>query len=266
MGDFSMLIARYNASLPTLTDGHVVGLQVDVNGRLLVQADVSVLIDAMGLNGAGDTSNIMVVGTEDGTGTGTKHVLKVASDGQLITKIGDGSEFFQVAEVGDAPKKGIQALAYKDSTGNLVLPQLNAAGEIKVSTTAGATGTEAYNATDDLAAAGDGLVVITAAATPFVTAYTKAVPAGNTLYIYGYEWCCDQNADAQLITDDGTDVKVYKRSLNSSAVPTVGFMWSENARIEIVGSATMNVKLQIKKRSATGGNANGSASVHSRLV
>lgn len=46
--------------------------------------------------------------------------------GQALTK----------AQVGDAPgtKNGVMALAFKDSTGNLVLPQLTASGKLPVST------------------------------------------------------------------------------------------------------------------------------------
>ena len=147
--------------------------------------------------------------------------------------------------------------------------QVNAIGRLKVDAVVSSDfvkGAPSYNATDDLAAAGDGLVTIVAALTPFADACSISVGAGQKLYIYGYEWCCDQNADARIVSDDGSDVKVYKRSLNSSSQPTVGFSFSEGGRIEIDGSATMTVKLQIKKRSTPGGNANGSGSLHARLV
>ena len=363
MNDFGLLIAKYSSSLPTLVDGQMSSLQVDTNGRLLVQADVSVIIDALGLNGAADNSNIIIVGTEDGTGTGTKHAVRVTSNGTVVTevsntvtvqatnldirdlvfatdkvdvsgsnvtvsatdldirdlshlqdsvkvgdgveflainadgsinitdnggsitvdasdldirdlshtqdsiKIGDGSEFFQVAEEGDAPKKGIQALSFKDSAGNLVLPQLNAAGEVKVAASIGAPGSEAYAATDALAAGGDGLVTITAAGTPWVTAASMAVGAGQTMYLYGYEWSCDANADCRIISDDGTNIVVYKRSFNSSSMPTIVSMFGgESARIEIPGSATMNVRIQIRKRAAAGGDAVGFGSMHTRII
>ena len=80
-----------------------------------------------------------------------------------------------------------------------------------------------------------------------------------------WQWACDQNADARIVTDDGTDIVVYKRALNSSAVPTYPEQFSEGGRIEIAGAALMEIKLQIKKRTAIGGNASGTGSMHIRV-
>jgi hypothetical protein len=140
--------------------------------------------------------------------------------------------------------------------------QVTANGRLKVDA-AQVPGAEQYSVTDALAAAGDGLATITAAATPWVTVASYAHTSG-VAYLYGYQWSCDQNGDARIVTDDGADVIVYKRSLNASSAPTWAEHFSESGRIEIPGSAGLEIRLQIKKRSATGGNAQGTGSLHIR--
>jgi hypothetical protein len=404
LSDFSLLVAKYNSSLPTLSDGQANSLQVDVNGRLLVQADVTVLIDFLGLNGAANSANILIVGTEDGTGGGTAHAVRLASDGAVMIndnggsitvdasnldirdlvfatdkvdvsgssnvavtdgggsltvdasdldirdlshsqdsiKVGDGTDFLAVNTDGsinitdnggsltvDAVNLDIRDLAFStdkvDVSGSVVAldaPTLaalesitvqngagaaavniqdggnsitvdasdldirdlshsqdsvkigdgtdflavNADGSINVQATVSFAGSEEYAATDALAAGADGLVTITAAATPWIDAATIAVGAGQILHLYGFDWTCDQNANARLISDDGVDIIVYKHSLNSSAMPDQFKYWGEAGRIEIAGAAGKSVKLQIKKRSTTGGNAQSFGSLHARLV
>lgn len=169
--------------------------------------------------------------------------------------------------------KGIQVFAQRhdvDSStvsadGDLSLLHVNAQGRLKVAAASEASGAEQYSVTDALAAAGDGLATITAAATPWVDVAVLALPAG-TAYIYGWQWACDANGDARIVTDDGVDVIVYKRSVQSSAQPSYSEHWSEGGRIEIPGAADLEIKLQIKKRSATGGNALGTGSMHIRTV
>jgi len=368
MGDFGLLIARYDSSLPTLTTGQYASLQVDANGRLLVQADVSVVIDFLGLNGASDSSNILIVGTEDGTAGGTAHAVRLDTGGQVIisdggssitvdgvdldirdlvfatdkvdvsgsvvaldaptlaalesitvqngagaaavniqdggnsitvdavdldirdlthvsdsVKVGDGTDFLAINADGsvnitdnggsltvDAVDLDIRDLsaaqdnvAISDGTDTL---EINADGSLNVQATVAFEGAEEYTATDALAANADGLVTITAAATPWVDAASIAVGAGEILHIYGMDWTCDQNANARLITDDSTDIVVYKHSLNSSAQPDQFKYFGEAGRIEIAGAAGLVVKVQIKKRSTPGGNALGFASLHARKI
>ena len=346
MDDFGLLVAQYNSSLPTLSDGQLTELQVDSSGRLLVQADVSVVIDFLGLNGASDSSNILVVGTEDGTDTGTAHALRLAANGAVIiddggsaitvdgtvaatqsgtwnigtvtsitndVNIADGGNSITVDAVDldirdlDSTQDSVAAWlsdgsgnALSSTTGaldvnidnasidvtatdldirNLTASQdsvaisdgtdtlaVNADGSINVNATSAALGTEQYTVTDSLAAAGDGLETITATATPWVTVASLSVGAGTTAYVYGYQWACDQNAQVRLVTDDTTDTVLYKTDINSSAAPGTSEHWGEGGRIEIPGAADLEVRLQIKKRSATGGNANGTGSIHVRTA
>lgn len=302
MGDFGLLVSQFNAVLPTLTDGSYSELQIDQNGRLLVQADVSVVIDFLGLNGAADSSNILIVGTEDGTQTGTAHAFRLDASGALAIQDNGGSitvdavdldiRDLSAAQDNVAISDGVDTLAINgDGSINSVvtatdldirdldhasdsvsigdgtdLLAIEADGSINVNATIASEGTEAYNASDDLANAGDGLISITAAATPFVEVVSIAVGVGQVLHVYGMDWTCDQNANAKLISDDGVNEVVYKQSLNSSAQPDVDKYWGKDARIEIAGSATMNVKIQIKKRNTAGGNASGFGSIHARLV
>lgn len=167
---------------------------------------------------------------------------------------------------------GIMALAVRadtdgpltDANGDYSPLQTDAQGRLKVASVSALEGSEQYTVTDALAAAGDGVETITAAATPWITVASFAHTSG-TAYVYGWQWACDQNADARLITDDTADIVVYKRSLNSSAQPTYQEHFDLNGRIEIAGAANLSIKLQIKKRSATGGNANGTGSIHVRV-
>jgi hypothetical protein len=162
--------------------------------------------------------------------------------------------------------QGIMALAVRNDA-DAVLTSANldyspiavdSAGRIKTLTQITLAGTEAYAVTDDLAAAGDGLETITASATPWVTVASYLHQTG-TMYVYGWQWGCD-------VTDDGADVILYKRSVNSSAQPSYSEHFSEGGRIEIAGAANLEIKLQIKKRSASGGNALGTGSLHMRVV
>jgi hypothetical protein len=250
MNDYSLLIARYNTSLPTLSDTELTGLQVDQNGRLLVQADVTVVIDTLGLNGAADNSNILIVGTEDGTGAGTKHAVRVTANGSVVVSATD-LDIRDITHVSDSIKVG-------DGTDFLAI---NADGSINA--VASLAGTEEYATADALAPAGDGIVVV--AGVTFVDICSIPNTSG-TLHIYGYEWCADQNADARIVSDNGVDVIVYKRSINSSAMPTIASHFADSGRIEIAGAVGMNVKLQIRKRSAGGASANCSGSIHARKV
>jgi hypothetical protein len=166
---------------------------------------------------------------------------------------------------------GIMALGVRNDTnatltsadGDYSPMAVDSAGRLKTTATVALDGAEQYTVTDALAAGGDGVETITASGTPWVTVASFSHTSG-TAYIYGWQWACDQNADARLITDDTTDIVVYKRSLNSSAMPTYQEHWDVNGRVEIAGAASMAIKLQVKKRSATGGNANGTGSIHLR--
>ncbi len=168
---------------------------------------------------------------------------------------------------------GVMSLAVRaDSDGSLAgtdgdyAPlQVDSNGKLKVAADIAATGDEQYVVTDALAAAGDGIATITAAATPWITVASYSHTSG-TAYVYGWQWACDQNAQARIVTDDTSDVIVYKTDINSSAQPGESEHFSEGGRIEIAGAASLEIQVQIKKRSSTGGDANGTGSMHIRAV
>jgi len=360
--DFGLKVGEYNSSLPTLLDTEKSELQLDVNGRLLVQADVTVVTDFLGLNAAGDSSNILIVGTEDGTDTGTAHAVRLDTGGQVVISDGGGSitvdgavtvsatdldirdldagqdnvaisdgtdvmgvnadgsinvvatatdldirdldsatdsvEAVQAThdnlnvnaniQVGDADVANGNPVPVSDAGGSLTVDAVdldirdlsasqdnvaisdgtdtlavNADGSINVQAVSAAAGTEAYNASDDLAAAADGEIAVSGTYTDVVSV---SVGAGQTAYVYGYQYVCDENAQAQLVSDDASDVIVYKVAMNSSAMPGGSEHFSEGGRIEIAGSATMTVKVRVKKRKASGPDANASGSLHIRIV
>ncbi len=359
--DFGLKVGEHNSSLPTLANGDKSELQLDVNGRLLVQADVTVVTDFLGLNGAADSSNILVVGTEDGTDSGTPHALRLSSNGSVViddgggsitvdgavtvsatdldirdlsasqdnVAISDGTDTLAVngdgsinvvatatdldirdldsatdsveavqathdnlnvnanIQVGDADVANGNPVPVSDAGGSLTVDAvdldirdlsasqdnvaisdgtdtlaINADGSINVNAVTAASGAEAYNAADDLAAAGDGEIAVTGSYTEVVAV---AVGAGQTAYVYGWQWGADENAQAQLVTDDTTDVIVYKTSLNSSAMPMGSEHFSEGGRIEIAGAAGKEIKILVKTRKS-GGSANATGSIHVRIV
>ena len=259
MNDFGLLVAEYNSALPTLADGDKSELQVDSNGRLLVQADVTVLMDFLGLNGAGDSSNALIAGTEDGTGAGTAHAVRVDTDGSLLTKVWDGTEQLDVTQEGQAPANALEALAFKDSAGNLVLPQLDAQGRLPVDIEI--DGTSTYAVSDDLTAGEDGLIAIDNAA--FTDLCSIAVGAGEQLNLYGWQFSSDKGGTFQIVTDDGVDVKVYKVAQSVSSMPNYQEHWGDGGRIEITGASGLSVKVQAQSKQGSG---NATASIHSRKV
>ena len=170
---------------------------------------------------------------------------------------------------------GIMSLAVRaDSDGSLVSAdgdyaplQVDANGKLKIAgeVTFSPPGSEQYSVTDALAGGGDGLETITAAATPWVTVASLAHVTG-TAYIFGYQWSCDQNAQVRLVSDVLGTVTYYKTGVNSSAQPGDSEHFASEGRIEIAGVANMEIRIQIKKRAASGGNANGTGSMHIRTV
>jgi hypothetical protein len=279
--DFGLLISKYNATLPTLVDGDLSELQVDSNGRLLVQADVSVVIDFLGLNGASDSSNILIVGTEDGTATGTAHAVRVSANGSLIIDSITSTVTVQATDldIRDLAFATDSVAAHQggtwviDSITNPVTVQatdldirdLNSAtdsvtvvGEVSVA----ALGAEEFAGSDE---ASDGLVAVPS--TDFVDIASIAVDAGETLYIYGWDFDADRNVTARLVVDDNAVVtRFLKVKVNSSAMPGREEHWSEGGRIEIAGLANRSVKVQVAKRAAGGADANVSASIHARKL
>jgi len=257
--DFGLLVARYNSSAPSLSNGDLTELQVDSNGRLLVQADVSVVIDFLGLNGAGDSSNILMVGTEDGTSGGTAHAVRLASNGAVV--IDDGGSSITV----DATDLDIRDLnSTQDEVGigdGTDFLEVNSDGSINVVASQDAQGTEEYSVADGQTANEDGLIDISAGG--FTDVASLSITSGETAYVYGWQFAADGNAVARLITDDTTDVVVYKTSLNSSATPSYNEHWSESGRIEIVGAASLTLKLQVRQRGGSGAN-NATGSIHVR--
>ena len=165
---------------------------------------------------------------------------------------------------------GVMSLAVRNDAGTPLAADgdyipltTDSSGALRTVTSISAVGSEQYTVTDALAAGGDGLVTVTAAATPWVTACSFAHTSG-VAYVFGWAWACDQNADARLITFDGVDTIVYKRMMNSSAMPNWAEHFSNEGRIEIPGSASLEIRIEIKKRSASGGNAQGHGNLHIR--
>jgi hypothetical protein len=165
---------------------------------------------------------------------------------------------------------GLMPLAVRNDAGTALAADgdyipftTDATGALRTTTTISAVGNEQYTVTDALAAGGDGLVTVTASGTPWVTACSFAHTSG-TAYVFGWAWACDQNADARLVTYDGVDTVVYKRMMNSSAQPNWAEHFGDSGRIEIPGAASLEIRVEIKKRSATGGNAQGHGDIHIR--
>lgn len=274
------------------TDGDYAPLQVGADGRLLVDANLSSSAeyaeDAPATSG--DIGNFVLAVRQDTLATSTSTdgdyaAFKTTALGELYvadpvarTSLADiDSQINLLTNVEDTASAsgdtGIMALAVRhDALGSLVgsdgdyaALQLDSLGRLKTVSTSEAVGTQHYTTTDDLAIAGDGVVTITATATPYITAASFPHTTG-TAYVYGWDFTCDQNCQARIVATDGTDTIVYKTWLNSSANPTISGYWSESGRIEIPSAVGRTIEVQIKKRSATGGDAQASASLSIRTI
>jgi hypothetical protein len=250
-----LAVRQDTLAISTSTDGDYADFKVNAKGELYV-----VNVDGNASLVAIDTS---LNNIESSVASMDTSLNNIETDVANLTQVEDSAHVS-----GDT---GVMSLAVRNDAGGSMVSadgdyaplQVNAAGELRVTASLSPIGSEQYSVTDALAAGGDGLITITAAATPWITVASFAHTSGSA-YVFGWQWACDQNADAQLITDDGADVIVYKRSLNSSSSPSYVEHWANEGRIEIPGSAGLEVKLQIKKRATSGGNAQGSGSIHIR--
>ena len=288
-------IARFNSALPTITDGDSAPLQVDSNGRLLVSQDVNVSVDFLGLNGAADSSNILIVGTEDGTSTGTAHAVRLASNGAVIiddgggsisiddgggsitvdavdldirdlshtqdsVRIGDGVDLLDIVNEGDALAGNDQGIVVygKDDSGNAETLNFDATGQLLV--TSGPTGADS-NEYSDLGTDG----VVESIGTTFTDLGTDiAVAAGQTLIIYGAYGDADKPAFYRIVRKTSATVdQVYLagQSVESRAYePRI----PEAAPIVIAGGANITVNIQARKQ--TGGTVGCSGTLFARLL
>lgn len=306
MNDFGLLIAQYNSTLPTLASGDFTELQVDASGRLLVQANVSVVQDALGINVADDDSNVLIVGSEDGTGAGARHAIRVSANGSIII------DSIANAVTVEATDFDIRDLAFATDSvtahqgGTWVIDSITdpvtvQATDLDIRDLAFAT--DKVDVTDskvilkdadgdELAINADGSInvqgqlelgaagaeefagsdeagdgLVAVPSTTYVDVASIAVGAGEELYLYGWDFDADLNVTARLVVVDDVTVSRYlKVKLNSSAMPGREEHWSEGGRIEIAGAADRTVKVQIAKRGAGGGTANASASIHARKL
>jgi hypothetical protein len=287
------------------TDGDYAPLQVDENGRLKVVADIEIAnghekaedsahvsadIGSYVLTVRADTRPTNANTSADGdyaslfvNNSGELYVHDVDANASLDAIESDvdtiRTEIESITHNEDSAHSsgdaGVMSLAVRrdadtslvNADGDYAPLQVDSIGRLKVIADLDnvVNGSEQYTVTDALAAAGDGLATITAVATPWVTVASYSHTSG-TAYVYGWQWGCDQNADARIITTDGVDTVVYKRSVNSSAQPSYSEHWSEGGRIEIPGSAGLEIRIEIKKRAAPGGDANGTGSLHLRAI
>jgi len=285
------------------TDGDYTPLQVGSDGRLLVDAEISLdsgsdkLEDSA--HASGDTGTYILAVRADARPTnantdadGDYASLFINVNGELY--VHDTDVLAKLVDIeGDTANidlniaalthdedtahvsgdKGTMPLAVRhdaggslvDADGDYAPLQVDANGRLVVSAAVDTIGTEQYTVTDALAAAGDGLETITAVGTPWITVASLSHTSG-TAYLYGYQWACDRNAQMRIITDDTADIKVYKTDINSSATPGTSESLTDGGRIEIAGAANLEIKMQIKKRNAPHGNAKGTGSMHIRVI
>jgi hypothetical protein len=142
---------------------------------------------------------------------------------------------------------------------------VDSAGRLKVVATFSIEGNEEYAVSDALGNNLDGLIDISGGGWVDIT--SAAIGAGETGHVYGWQYAADGNCSFRMIVDDGTNIQVYKHTLNSSAMPAGSEHFDTNGRIEIPGSATTNIKIQAQLRGTGGSSAdNASGSLHMRKV
>lgn len=269
IGSFMLAVRRDTrpTDAAVSADGDYAAFSVNASGELYVK-DTDALTELQGIGTTLDSIDTAIGNVETDIGNIDSNIGTINANISALTKDEDAPH-----SSGDS---GIMALAIRnDSDVDLTNADLDysgiavdSVGRVKVvgSLTFEALGTETFTVTDALAAGGDGLETITAAATPWITVASVSVANGELAYVYGWQWACDQNAQARLVTNDGVNTVYYKTDINSSAQPGKDEHWGEGGRIEIPGAASLELRLQIKKRSVPGGNAQGTGSIHLRVA
>lgn len=238
------LVVRQDTKASTAdTDGDYAALIQDADGDLYVTDTVA----------QGHLSDIST-----DTGNIDTSLNNIEADIAALEKAEDSAH-----SSGDS---GIMSLAVRadsdgslaDTDGDYAPLQVDSNGKLKTASEPAPVGSESYNASDDLADSGDGLISVT-------TSYTDVCSIAHTsgtAYVYGWQWAADKNAEARLVTDTSGTIVVYKLSVNSSAKPGECEHWSEGGRIEIPGAAGRNIKVQVRGRGAS---ANATGSIHARI-
>lgn len=193
------------------------------------------------------TNKIKIQNVEKGPATDTVDF----NTGFTVTKIQDGTEEL------------LKHIVIPDSNVKYMFNEYEKKFEVTNSATS--VGTNSYNTTDDLANNQDGIVTITATGQPFITVASVSVPAGSTAHVYGWQYACDEEVQARLMTDDGTNEVVYMNDLNTAQRLGNHFTFTQDSRIEIVGSANLEIKVELSRRSGVV-NGNGTGSLHVRIL
>lgn len=285
-------ISADNSALTAGTNGDYQAFFTNSKGELYVKAtdtdalltDIDTVLDAIAVDIAAIEAELLDQGTTldtiagdttsiDATLTGLSHN---EDDAHTSGDAGIQALSVRIDDI-DSPPAGTLA----GTEGDYQSLHTNAKGELYVTDQAvlaelqsgidvnlAPVGTEAYTVTDALAAGADGCETITAAATPWVDVATLDMGSVTTAYLYAYQWAASQNAQMRIISEDtvGGDIIIYKTDVNSSAMPGSSESWGDGGRIEIPGGANLELKMQIKKRNANGGDAQGTGSLHVRTV
>lgn len=276
---FGQLIAQYNSSLPTLTDGDFAVVSVDVNGRVIVTAvdlDIrnlaasqdNVAIQTAGGNALAIAADGSIAVTDNGSsltvdGTvavsgiaGTVAVTQSTSPWVIsgaVTNAVLTSLDHQDGAAWAADNHGIEMLAVRhDATGPLTgvadgdySPlQVDANGNLKVAGTFAVQVDDVFESGTEGDAgsdsAGDGIVPILKVSMSDVV--TIPVGAGVTYYVTGLDFSADNLAAYELIIDDdGTPTEwIRVGSINGN----VDIGKSFERAIEITGAADRSLILR----------------------
>jgi hypothetical protein len=262
--NFAELIAKYNLSLPTLSDGEASPLQVSSDGHLLVTFSNTTI-------GVTGTFWQAVQPVNDNSGS-----LTVDNNGTFAVQAACTGTFwplsyFAVDVAAGAADLGVHVLTVRDDAlstlteadGDYSRLRVNSTGALWVAGSVTVTnlpggGTEADKGSDET---GDGLVSLTAGPDELVSI---AVASGSTLKVYGWSWSSDKQCTFRLeVYDALVLVKIIRVVLNSGSIPADSMVFGNS--IDIAGAANRVVRVRATK---VGGGAGGSASagINAELV
>jgi hypothetical protein len=262
LGSFSLSIRLddidgANSALLAGTNGDYQGFFTNTKGELFVK-DADTLAQLVTIDAVLDTIKV---------DTGN-----IATDVADIEAILDSVRYAEDSGHTTADQ-GIFALAVRNDS-NAVLTDadldysgiaVDSAGRVKIVGSLEIEGDEEYAVSDALGNDLDGLIDISAGG--WVDIASVSIGAGETGHVYGWQFAADGNASFRMIVDDGTNIQVYKHTLNSSAMPGGSEHFDTNGRIEIPGSATTTLKIQAAERGTGSSSAdNASGSIHIRKV
>lgn len=252
-------------------DGDWTPLQVDANGRLRVDAEVSVTtgsdkVEDSG-HSSGDTGCYCLGVRQDTLATDTSadgdyqsmkmdalgalwiHDRHAKAEDAAHTSGDFGYMFLAVRNDAGGPLAG--------TDGDYSALQTDAQGRLRTVAVIGRQGTEGDVGADE-GTTGEVGSIGTAA---YVDLVSISIAAGTTYFLQAVDACTDKLCDVRLVVDDnGSITKVIRKFLTPESIAGRQLVFPRE--VEVAGGATISLKLQAKRLRAGATDASGSGGIN----